>query len=908
MRDGSAGRPVHHLWRTAPLRLLRHPPLFAAIAVGCLLLVVAAAAYPLFISATESRLVRSQLRMPTMTRFGAGLVYQRDSLGFRERVPGGDEEALLHERMDELFAELVAASPALDEPLVQVVGGLATLASTDRPEETRTGRLFSGEGALDHVEIVEGRDGPGVWISDLVAEPLGLHTGDLVRLRGRAERTVDLEVDGVYRSLYNRPIPGYWLLSRENLIGECPDCPPPPQFLILDLEQMIEVSRAIGERDATFAWQAPIADPYGLTLAAARELDRFEATLRARISDDRTEVGRTFGCCGALGFFQDRTILRSGVDSVIVSVEQRVAALQSPGLVLQVAGVVVALLVVGFAGIFALAAREVEAGLLFARGAAPLSVGAKGALETILPALTGAAAGLGVAFALVVALGPDGAIAAGAIADAVRAAGLATLVAVLLLGLVSALSFLRRSERHRDRLRSVGRLPWEIAIIALAFLVLRRLQTGGAFIEGAVGGLRRPSPLLLLFPILFLAGFAVAGARLLPVVARWGRQRSGRRAPWAYLAVHRLAAAPRLVVLLIAASTLSLGIFVQAQTVVRSLETTVDAKARVFVGSDVQGRVGFDTPQPGSYAMPTTRVTRRLLAGSLEPAGGPFDLMTIDLATFSEAAYWNDAFASEDLDVMLSRLAEHRGAGVPVAVAGDDVDPTALFVDREHVQVDVVAHADAFPGMSSLRPLVVADEAAFLAAFGGANPLARAPASTQLWVRGEEDAARAALGALEFPPELVLTASEVEDIPSISAVVDTFLVLNALGLAAAALVVAAMLMYLQSRQRSQLVSYGLSLRMGMTHRAHRRSLVGEVSAMLCSSYAMAVVLALTAAFLTTRMLDPLESIPPAPLFASPVAAVAVSLVGVTIVGWLGGWFANRRARRVDFGEVMRVAE
>jgi putative ABC transport system permease protein len=630
--------------------------------------------------------------------------------------------------------------------------------------------------------------------------------------------------------------------------------------------------------------------------------------LRARMSDDRTEVGRVFGCCGSLGFFLDRTVLRSGIDTVITGVDQRVAGLESPGLLLQVAGVLVALLVVGFAGVFAQAAREVELGLLFARGATPLSVGAKGALETFLPALIGGVAGLAAALALVVVLGPDGAVAGDATADAARAAGLAVLVAVLLLALVSAIAFLRRSERHRDRLRAIGRLPWEIAIIALAFLVLRRLKTGGAFVEGVAGGPPRPSPLLLLFPILFLAGFAVAGARLLPAVARWARPRSARRSPWAYLAVHRLAAAPRLAVLLVAASTLSLGIFVQAQTVVRSLEATVDAKARVFVGSDVQGRVGFDTPLPATFPMPTTRVTRRLLAGTLQPTGGTFDLLTIDTASFSGAAYWNDAFASEGLDEMLARLADHPGPAVPVVVAGRDVDPAAVFVDREEVAVDVVAYADAFPGMSSLRPLVVADEETFLAAFGGPNPLSHSPASTQLWVRGDEQAARASLQSLEFPPEFVLTASEVEGIPSIAAVIDTFLVLNALGLAAAALVVAAMLMYLQSRQRSQLVSYGLSLRMGMTHRAHRRSLVGELSAMLCSSYAMAVVLALTAALLTSRMLDPLESIPPGPLFSSPIATVAIALAAVAVVGWLGGWFANRRARRIDFGEVMRVAE
>jgi hypothetical protein len=45
--DTAPGTAVNHLWRKAPLALIRYPGLFAAIVVGCLLLVVVAGAYPL---------------------------------------------------------------------------------------------------------------------------------------------------------------------------------------------------------------------------------------------------------------------------------------------------------------------------------------------------------------------------------------------------------------------------------------------------------------------------------------------------------------------------------------------------------------------------------------------------------------------------------------------------------------------------------------------------------------------------------------------------------------------------------------------------------------------------------------------------------------------------------------------
>jgi putative ABC transport system permease protein len=147
-----------------------------------------------------------------------------------------------------------------------------------------------------------------------------------------------------------------------------------------------------------------------------------------------------------------------------------------------VAGIVVALLVVGAAGTFALAAREVDAGLLFARGEGPFAVGTKGSLESLLPGFVGGTVGLGLAFGLVTILGPDGAISRDAIATALQAAALALLGALVLLGLESGVSFLHRSEHHRDRLRAVARLPWEIALLALAVVILRRLQTGGAVV------------------------------------------------------------------------------------------------------------------------------------------------------------------------------------------------------------------------------------------------------------------------------------------------------------------------------------------------------------------------------------------------------------------------------------------
>ena len=80
------GNPV---WRKAPGSLLRHPALFAGLALGAFLVVVSTAAYPLFLSASGGALVRREIDNPTVTRFGVGVTYTATNVRFAERSPDG---------------------------------------------------------------------------------------------------------------------------------------------------------------------------------------------------------------------------------------------------------------------------------------------------------------------------------------------------------------------------------------------------------------------------------------------------------------------------------------------------------------------------------------------------------------------------------------------------------------------------------------------------------------------------------------------------------------------------------------------------------------------------------------------------------------------------------------------------
>jgi hypothetical protein len=114
--------------------------------------------------------------------------------------------------------------------------------------------------------------------------------------------------------------------------------------------------------------------------------------------------------------------------------------------------------------------------------------------------------------------------------------------------------------------------------------------------------------------------------------------------------------------------------------------------------------------------------------------------------------------------------------------------------------------------------------------------------------------------------------------------------------------------YLQARQRARSVSNILSMRMGMGGGQARAALVLELMAMLLAAFVLGASTGMVAGGLIAPLLDPLQTIPPAPLFDAPIAVALWTLLGVLVVSVAGGWFVNRRAATVDLGEVLRVAE
>jgi putative ABC transport system permease protein len=896
------------LWAKAPLVLLRYPGALVALVVGALLLALTITAYPLFVSASASRLVEDQVSAPLMTRYGAGITYRARDVLLREGQPGER-----YRPRDQLFRKMAAENPLLGTPVATVLGPNVSVAPEGRPNRIRPGQLFAGTEATEHVRILSGRpDADGVWLPDAIARGLRARPGDRVMVRTVTGGSVELEVAGTYRALHTQPRRGYWLPWDREIYGSpaCTDCPGPPPLVLVPPDEMDDTLGALDVQMATYAWQAPVAEGRRLSLEDVRELKGFVAAFRARVSDDSTTVGRVFDCChGGVGFgLGQDTEFFSRIRLVVSQVEERLGAIEGPGRLLQWAGIAVALTVLAGAGVFGLAARATETRLLVARGTGPAVAGVKAALEAVLPTLLGAAVGLGASLLLVNALGPEGPLSSGARTGAIWGAIVAFMLGVAAVGITSAVAAAGHHSRGHVHRSLLSRVPWEVGLLALAAVAYRGLQTGGAVVgEGAAG---RPGFWLLLFPVALIGGLAIAGGRLFRMVFRALRPRSERFGPPSYLAVQRVAGAPGLAVLLFGAAGLCLGVFVQARTMVGSLEQTVDAKARVFTGSDVRAWVGPDTVPPEGFRFPATKVTRVARAGVLGPSGSSFDLLSVDPSTLASAAYWNDRFSDLPFGEIAERLEATEGSTIPIALGGPGPeDASTLEANERIVPVEVVARTDSFPGMYPNRPLVVIDSSVVCEPFEGTLcPTDDVDARHELWVKGETERAVAALAAMPQGTFSIITADGVKDIPYIAAVIDTFVVLNALGLGTAVLVIAAMLLYLQARERSQLVAYGLSLRMGMTHGAHRRSLFLEVGSTLLAAFVLGLAVAMLTVLLMLGFLDPLATIPPSPFLIWPLLLIGVSLVGLIGASWLGAWLANRRARTTHLGEVMRVAE
>jgi putative ABC transport system permease protein len=879
-RDAQFGR--NPMWSKAPLALRRFPAILLAVVASAAVLAVSSAAGPLFLSSAGSAALEDGVARTTPYSAGLSVVMhgriERDALTRRTR--------LLSDRASEIRG--------LGAPIATVMGSVGFMLPSLEAGTIGTAaaqvRLVSRTGALEQVEPIRSVGGDGVWVASQTAGVLEIEPGDLVSFLVR-DASIETRVVGVYRTLQfdaNFPLDQaeYWNPLSTFIGKNAPTSSLPPLFVLGSEETIVELMERLHDT-GQYRWDVPL-----VRRRMALEVGR---SIASRISRLQADLDESDGLGESFPF----STTSSSLPGIVATGEESVTSVRGPVLTISFAGRLVALAVVGAVGSFALARRRTEFVLLATRGVARVALGARAALEALIPIGLGTMAGVALAMVLVRRLGPSDLIDGASVTSAYGTAAATALFGVALLGGVSAVA-LRESDVAGSRLReSVQRTPWIGLAVGLAGASLYEIVTRGE--EGAT---ERVDVLLLLFPLLFIASGAGLATRWLMRLLPKLRTLRSRGAPALFLASRRLAAASRTAVVLVTACAVALGIFLYAGVLVASLRATSAAKAWVFTGSDVAVVLPANPELPEQFPFPSTRVAR-VTSARIRPSGTAVEILAIDPDTFSRAAFWDSSFSDVPLEEVLNMFGP--ADGLPIVVAGRQRPVQELDLEGFRIPVRGRGTVRAFPGMQGEGPVLITSRGALVRALEQAGgTLSRFDRVEELWARGDAGRVLTEMRRAGVPVQRQVTADEVRATPAFLSLSWTYDLLQSLGVLSGVLALVGIVLYLQTRQRSREVAYAIARRMGLSRRSHRLSIALELGVMMVVAFLIAAVLAVAAAVLVNPRLDPLSGVPPAPVLRLPIGLVLLSLGALFSAAWLGAWRAQRRADRARVAEVMRL--
>jgi putative ABC transport system permease protein len=877
-------------WRRAPFLLWRRPGVLVPTAGAAMVLAASLASVPLFLSSAGTEAVELQAaeRCPRDT----GATY---------RIPPGSE-------------------PLLDapDPFVPVADELGPSVQWGRIETTLTGAtdespavvLFRDDG-LEHLDVIDGEPGPGaVWLSDRGVDLTG--AGDTVQLGG-----VEVPVAGVYRDLTAGTITDqYWCAHRGDLllIAMGGDLVPPPPVVMVDRATWSRLASTADAATVEAGWEAPLRTDVTVTEAralvgelacegpAAPDLawcvegppliERHGAPTWTPQSDQieapdaATFVERYFD--SSLSFVADRS---RGIQTAVGGGVWPVAVLMA----LAGAGLVAA------TALLWCDRRQREVRLLTVRGSTPAAIALKAVLELAGALLIGSAVGVALAYALVVGVGPSPTLEPAAVGRAAWLGGGALLLSALVLAVVVVSRVRTSGIGHRPHawLRLV---PWELALGLATVVSYRRLDEWGVPVSSGAR-VSRIDVVGLMFPVLFLATMVAVAARLL--VLALGPIRSISRG-WPssmFLAVRRVARYRAAVIGMVAASALATGVFAYAATIQRSMEATLEAKALVFLGSDVVVRIPDDEPIPEALAGRSTSVDLYSQGWVQGSRRNQVNVFAVDPATFADVSFWDDSLDSASLEELVDRLAAAPEDGrVPALVVGLNLPSVAeagiTTSGTTRFEIEQVADVPAFPGMRRGSPAMFIAAPA-LADLGLSTPF------RELRIQGDRTEVLATLDEAGTGYEEITTGDTVVDAVAFLTVSQTFGFMRSLAVASALLVVGGVAVYLDARRRSRVLASAFARRMGLTRRQHRRALLVEVLAGVGAGCWLGLVVALVGAGVAHERIDPLPLVQPAALLRPATAVLITLALAAVVIAFLAAVLAQRATDRDDPLEVLR---
>jgi hypothetical protein len=523
-----------------PLQLLHFPGLFAGVVVVAALLVAATAAGPLFLASAGDRSAALEFsalgRQPALTVSTYGPLTD----DFRRNATRALGRAMV-------------GLPDL-RPLQVTVSGISAgvRAGNATVPVTVVGRGRAG----GHVETVGTVEGEGLLVPLSLAGRIGVGAGSRITFEAGGT-TVRVPVAGRYRDLDAQRLPADWR-STPGIAEADPGgiLLGTPTSVIAALSSVVPVAR--------FQFVSPLATT-DVSLRDAGLLATGVERVRSRLSvPDKPPGSVLAGSIGAapfsesplLGAFSDAAEARS----------ELVASTRA----ISLAAVVIALAAAAAAGVYATRRRQVQASMLSVRGMGPFGQGLLAAAEAVLPVAVGAAVGWVAVTELVRAFGPSGGIDPVARTEAIGLALRVSALGVVLYGFAAGLATLADRDAPRGKAaRLAARIPWEPVVLVLAAAALYEIRSRPA----ATGG---PDVLLLAFPWLVVAGLAGLVARGVPRAVAALRGRVPPRRTATYLAVRRLASAPKMALVTVTGTAVAVGVLVYAGT----LSATVPTRGR----------------------------------------------------------------------------------------------------------------------------------------------------------------------------------------------------------------------------------------------------------------------------------------------------------------------------------------
>ena len=481
--------------------------------------------------------------------------------------------------------------------------------------------------------------------------------------------------------------------------------------------------------------------------------------------------------------------------------------------------------------------------------------------------------------------------------------GLALLVAAFTIGAVVAWRA-RPHAQHAGRRRWLARVPWELLLAWLTLVSYRRLGDWGVPI-GQGADVSHVDLVGLMFPVLFLVTIAAVTSRLLAWSARPLRAASRRWPSTLYLGVRRVTRYRVAILGLLAASAISAGVLGYAATMSRSLDATLEAKAKTYVGSDVAVRLDADEALPASLGRDSTGVDLLRFA-NLGDTQRDVAVIAIDPDTFERAAFWDPSFADRPLGALLDELARPAGdSGVPAIVVGTTAAPRpgteVEIVDQgpSRITIDPIGGVRTFPGMRLPKPTVFVTQDALA-------DLDLVTTRHEVWIAGDRDKILAALEDDELGYVEDRRVGEVVDGASFRTVTWTFGFMQSLGASAGLLALGGVIVYLDARRRDRLLGYAFMRRMGLQRWQHRGAIAVELVASVLTGTLLGLASALLAAWLAHDRVDPVPKFQPDPLL-QPAVPLMVGLTALSLlVVALAAVLAQRRVDRDDPVEVLRA--